>query len=412
MLHSGTKMHIGILGGGLQGCCLALAFAEYGKKVTLYDKNERLISRAGASNEGKIHLGYMYANDPTLRTARIMARGALAFEAFITRFLSGSSRAFETSSPAAYVVHRNSQRSREEFADFIRNAHDCVVQEAAGRQPSYFGQNLHQPPRRWTRSELETEFDGRIAVEAYDTCEVAINPMALAEELGNCVINHPRIDVQLSCAIESAANNGSSVTVVGTRDGQRFTTRFDHVVNALWDGRLALDKAYGLKIDRPWIHRLKYGVSMRLSDDDIMPRSATFVSGPFGEVVSYPRGLIYLTWYPVCLRELTRALTPPEWPNLVEGTLREQIVSGTVSQMSEFVLALRNLRPETLTDASVKGGAIVAVGETDIYDPKSELHNRYEIGITSDNRYHSVDPGKLTMAPYFAQQLADQICSA
>ena len=60
----------------------------------------------------------------------------------------------------------------------------------------------------------------------------------------------------------------------------------------------------------------------------------------------------------------------------------------------------------------VVGGAIVAWGETDIYDPQSELHKRYEIGVHSRNRYHSVDPGKLTMAPYFAEKCANRIVAS
>jgi glycine/D-amino acid oxidase-like deaminating enzyme len=46
-------MRVGILGGGLQGCCTALALAERAAKVTLFDKNDSLLSRAAVANEGK-----------------------------------------------------------------------------------------------------------------------------------------------------------------------------------------------------------------------------------------------------------------------------------------------------------------------------------------------------------------------
>ena len=49
-------MDVGVLGGGLQGCCVALALAERGAKVTLFDKNSELLSRAAVANEGKTHL--------------------------------------------------------------------------------------------------------------------------------------------------------------------------------------------------------------------------------------------------------------------------------------------------------------------------------------------------------------------
>jgi hypothetical protein len=77
--------------------------------------------------------------------------------------------------------------------------------------------------------------------------------------------------------------------------------------------------------------------------------------------------------------------------------------------MAEFVPSLRAVDVEMLEDVTVKGGVIVAWGETDIYDPASELHRRFEIGVTSTGRFHSIDPGKLTMAPYFANLCADRI---
>ena len=80
-------MQVAVLGGGLQGCCTALALAESGVRVTLFDRNEQLLSRAAVANEGKIHLGYMYAGDPSLSTARTMMRGALAFAPFFARHL-------------------------------------------------------------------------------------------------------------------------------------------------------------------------------------------------------------------------------------------------------------------------------------------------------------------------------------
>jgi hypothetical protein len=77
--------------------------------------------------------------------------------------------------------------------------------------------------------------------------------------------------------------------------------------------------------------------------------------------------------------------------------------------MAQFVPCLRAFDPRELKDVTVKGGVIVAWGETDIYDPTSELHRRSEIGVTSTGRFHSVDPGKLTMAPYFADVCASRI---
>src|ERR1700694_5439050 len=125
-------MHVAVLGGGLQGCCIALALADRGAKVALFDKNESLLSRAAIANEGKIHLGYMYAGDPSLSTARMMMQGALAFAPFFTRYLGLALDRMTVSIPAVYLVHRDSQRGPEEIARYLAAVHE-LVREAAGK---------------------------------------------------------------------------------------------------------------------------------------------------------------------------------------------------------------------------------------------------------------------------------------
>ena len=202
---------------------------------------------------------------------------------------------------------------------------------------------------------------------------------------------------------------GERVRVTTSRGGHHYNAAFDYVVNALWDGRLALDASIGLHPGRPWLHRLKYGVSFTMPAGVTRPPSATFVSGPFGEVVSYAGGLTYLTWYPECLLGLSSELTPPEWATYPEEPLRSRVLRGTISAMAAIVPSLAAINIDFLADATVKGGVIVAWGETDIYDPRSELHRRYEIGVKTAGRFHSVDPGKLTMAPFFAEACAARI---
>jgi hypothetical protein len=58
------------------------------------------------------------------------------------------------------------------------------------------------------------------------------------------------------------------------------------------------------------------------------------------------------------------------------------------------------------TPLVVDAGAIVAYGRTDVGDVNSGLHDRTHCGVTSDDGYHSVDPGKMTTAPLFGVQAA------
>jgi glycine/D-amino acid oxidase-like deaminating enzyme len=401
-------MRVAVLGGGLQGCCIALALAEHGIKTILFDRNDRLLSRAAVANEGKIHLGYMYANDRSYSTARIMMQGALAFAPFFARHLGLSHDSISISRPAAYVVHRDSQRSTDEVSRYLTSVHRLIREASEGRGGAYFGRDLNEEPRVWSEAEREALFDPRVALAAFDTPEVAIDPAALADAVRKRINADPRIDVRLEHQVTSVDDaNGLEVVLQG--HGGIVRENFDHVVNALWDGRFAINETRGLRPDRPWLHRLKYGVSFRLPRSSNLPPSATFVSGPFGEVVSYADGLTYLTWYPVCLQGISTDVAPPEWPTYPAEPLRSDLLQGTLEAMAQFVPCLRALDPGELEDVTVKGGVIVAWGETDIYDPGSELHRRFEIGVTSAGRFHSVDPGKLTMAPYFADVCAGRI---
>jgi hypothetical protein len=335
--------------------------------------------------------------------------GALSFAPFLERYLGQSAQSFSVSEPATYVVHRDSQRSAEDVYAYLRTVHTLINKVAEGRKHDYFARDLSVPLRPLSAAEKAKQFDPEIVLAAIATPEIAINPVALARSLRECITAHPLIEVRCTRTVLGAEIDGDEICVLSKGQDGRSRDRFDHVVNALWDGRLELNEALGFRTGRPWIHRLKYGVSFRLPSDARPPPSATFVLGPFGEVVTYADGTIYLTWYPACLQAISTDVTPPNWDTYPPEPLRSRIITGTLRALSAIVPSLRDLHPENLAEAIVKGGAIVAWGKTDIYDPASELHRRFEIGVTSEGRYHSVDPGKLTMAPYFAEICAARI---
>jgi hypothetical protein len=400
-------MRVAVLGGGLLGCCTALALAERGVHVTVFDRNIHLMTRAAVANEGKIHLGYMYAADPSLRTAKAMMRGALAFGPFFCRHLGISLDQFELSTPAAYGVHRDSQRSVEEVEAYLEAVHELILNHS-GSKNAYLGLDLRRPITRWISERLESELNAQAIKAAFDTPEVAIEPVFLTDLVRTCVTQTPAIEVRTDHLV-SEVEDADKLVVRYLHDGNEGREKFDQVVNALWDGRIAIDDARGNRPTRPWIHRLKYGVDIR-SIRDLKPiQSITIVSGPFGEVVNYANGSIYLTWYPSCLMDRTQAVRPPHWRIQPAEPLRSRVLRGTFDALAGLVPALGTIRDEDINGAVVRGGPIVAWGKTDIDDPQSELHRRYEIGVTSEGRYHSIDPGKLTTVPLFASQCAERI---
>jgi 2-polyprenyl-6-methoxyphenol hydroxylase-like FAD-dependent oxidoreductase len=63
-------MPVTVFGGGFQGCCAALALSMRGVNVTLFDRGASLMSRIAIANEGKVHLGYMYAGSSPVISIR------------------------------------------------------------------------------------------------------------------------------------------------------------------------------------------------------------------------------------------------------------------------------------------------------------------------------------------------------
>src|SRR5882757_2816935 len=175
-------MTVAVLGGGFQGCCIALALADRGKSVVIFERQSSLLSRTAIANEGKVHLGWMYASDPSLATARTMIEGALAFAPFLRRYLGLPVRSKATSVPAAYVVHRDSQRSVAEVRNYFAAVHRLIVAASAGRPSAYFNRDLSVAPTEWSVDERTAAFDPSKAVAVFDTPEIAIDPLELARQ--------------------------------------------------------------------------------------------------------------------------------------------------------------------------------------------------------------------------------------
>src|SRR5262249_40853643 len=90
--------------------------------VTLIEREPSAILRASLINEGKIHLGFVYANDPSRRTADLMLDGALAFGPLVGRWLGPM---FDWSSvsarPFAYVILRDTLVPASSLLDAYRD---------------------------------------------------------------------------------------------------------------------------------------------------------------------------------------------------------------------------------------------------------------------------------------------------
>src|SRR5262245_61696667 len=97
-----------VLGAGLQGAGVALELARRGIPTTLVGQDDVPLNRASMRNEGRIHLGLIYANDRSRETAFLQLEGALRFRAIVDRWVAPDAVWLERSTPFYYLVARDS----------------------------------------------------------------------------------------------------------------------------------------------------------------------------------------------------------------------------------------------------------------------------------------------------------------
>ena len=403
-------MRIAVLGGGGVGVCAALEIARHGHFVDLYEQDPLPVRRASRINEGKIHQGFLYAKDAAHRTARTMIRGALAFTACLSRWIELREDTVHLSTPFVYAIHKDTMvdvdRLRGHFASCCTIAHE--MRSVSGLK--YLGRDEPWSFRDLERGEIERVLDPRFTTAAIVTSELSVDPRIIAERLSDGALSEPRITFIGGARVIDVARRtrGAGFDVTFDRDGVQKSGPYDHVVNALWEGRLAVDRRLGIEPSRPWIHRHKFGnrVRVRLAAEDLP--SVTMVLGPFGDLVNFGPNGFYLSWYPIGMVATSLDLEPPrEWQN-IRPEIRREVFERSREHWLTLCPKLKDIAIEpSAVDAT--SGAIFAWGETDISDPDSKLHDRYQIGVHTVDRYHSVNTGKYTMVPYLGLKAAERV---
>ena len=402
-------MPIAVLGAGLQGTCIALELARRGFDVDLLDQDLEPLNRASLRNEGKIHLGFVYAKDATLRTARLMVEGALAYRRLLSDWTAGALDRLALSEPFTYLVPHDSALPPAELA-----AHYAAVERLYEDGVRAGGDYLGLEPKPLWRPLERAEYSAFAAAErvqaGFATAEVSVDLRETAAVLRRVLSAHSRIRLRLGRRIREVVRTSAGFRVAGdSAAGERWRLDGDQVVNALWDGRLSIDRGLGLMPTRPWVHRLKYRVMVARPDLLRDMPSLSFVLGPYGDVAAYPGGETYVSWYPECLRGWSTEVEPPvDWAAACTGRVppREQLVIGrrVLDAFDRLVPGLARADVRT-----VDAGVIFSWGQTDITDPASVLHRRDDTGVQSADGYHSVNTGKLTTAPLFAVDAADRV---
>jgi glycine/D-amino acid oxidase-like deaminating enzyme len=394
---------IAILGAGILGSCLALMLARRGHAVTLFDKESGPVACASRWNEGKIHLGYLYGADPTLRTARHILPGSLRFAPLISQLLDTDLAPHTTSTDDIYLVHRNSVADPASLADTFARVDALVRAEPSARD--YLADVTSARARALSPAELATLTTSGDIVVGFEVPERSVNTQWLADRLAAALHGEPRIMLRLDTTI-TAARPIEGVDGSWRVVGEGVDEPFDLVINALWDGRLAIDRTAGIEPAPGWSHRYRLCIFARTTRD-VTTRSALVAVGPFGDVKNYNGRDFYISWYPVGLRAESGEISLPEPPPL-DAMAEQRFIADVRAGVVRLMPGVEQVF-EAAETLKVRGGFVFAQERGSLSDPGSSIHRRDRFGIQRAGNYISVDTGKYSTAPWLAEQVADLI---
>ncbi len=406
-----TSSDVVVIGAGLAGACTALALARSGIRATIIERDAAPMRRASLRNEGKIHLGLIYAAEAGAATALRQLEGALSFRR-ILRDLTGSAfdrlpiaRAF------VYLVDNQSLMSPDELTEhYALLERECAARFAEAPRSDYLGRRPDRLAWPLTRDEIAAHFDPERFAAAFGTAELAVDTDYLAELVADALQREPALELRCGHTLRAAERRAEGFHLEGDGPDGTWSLAARQVVNASWEQLYGFDEMVGLAPPRGWLHRLKFRVLARLPGElERAAPSATMVLGAFGDVVVRPGGASYLSWYPEGLQGWTDALTPPaDWDAPCRGDTPAKQAAAT----AEKVLAAIDAWMPGIARARVEqvdAGAILAHGRSDVDDPGSGLHSRMVSGVTSLQGWHSLNPGKLTTAPLHARDAAEAV---
>ncbi len=400
-------LRIAVLGGGMLGVCTALELARRGKRVTLIEGASDLLQGASRWNEGKIHLGFLYAADPSMRTATRLIAGGLGFGVLVERLLGRSVEKFTTTEDDIFLVHRASVVDAEAFNTYATRT-AALVRDAASQAdaPPYLTDVTEARVRSLSRPELSdiTCSDGVVA--GFRVPERSISTVAIADLLMQVVLDEPRIEVRTGTWIDGVErrNDGRfEIASEGISGPAHLGEPFDVVVNALWEGRPAVDATLGIRPPAPWSHRFRAAVFG--SSSSAAFQSAVVCTGPFGDVKRYADGRLYLSWYEAGLIAEGHEIEPPRRSAALTPARCEKVMHGTLSALSGFFPAIAKLA-QYADEMEVHGGWVYALGQGSLADSASTLHRRDKFNMTIDRGYISVDTAKYSLAPWLANRVA------
>ncbi len=403
---SGGPRRIAVLGAGIMGCSVALFLARKGCAVTLIDKASAPFGAASRWNEGKIHLGFLYSGDASMGTAKHVLPGGLRFKPLVEGLIGRGIDLPGAQGEDLYLCHQRSIVPPDAMANYFESVAEVVRGHPDARD--YLVDVSACPIHRLTESELSRVSGSPDIVAGFRVPERSVSTNWLADGFVDAVSAEPRIDLRMAARVLAVGpeqpDDLEGRWRVETEGG--ISETFDTVVNALWEGRLAIDATAGLPAAGIWTHRYRLALFLRTSTPVDLP-SLVVATGPFGDIKNYNGRDFYLSWYPDGLRVESAALSPPDPPPL-DASHAASLCTSILDRLEGIAPEVARLRA-SVEHVALKGGWVFAAGQGALSDPRATLHRRSDFRVVRRGAYLSIDTGKFSTAPWLAWQLAAAI---
>ena len=398
---------IAILGAGGLGACTALELSQRGYKVDLYEEHHLPLRRASYANEGKVHVGFIYAMDKSFHTAHQMLVGAVHFMDYLQRWVEVKPEEM-ISTPFYYLVHKGSLLNAQELNYHYQRCCEVFRGLSNGGKIKYLGLFESLEATLLPKSRIEGIGNPDYIEDIFETSEYSVEPRYIADKLTEALAHDPNIQLHLSSKVDSVSRVGNNLRVHFSNHGSTQSEDYSEVINSTWNGLLEIDRTMGIEPLGTWSHRYKFGnkILVPLQENDLP--SCTMVLGAFGDTVNFKDKGAFMSWYPVGRTGWSEDYRPPDWDSMYSQEQRFDVFSRSFEELKKRIPAVAGLKfvPEAVDPV---GGDILALGNTDVDKNESRLHERFEVGIRSFGNYHSVDTGKYTIIPYLAVKMADRI---
>jgi len=387
------------------GCSTAIFLARKGFQVSIFDKEKQPFSAASRWNEGKIHLGFIYSADPSLRTANHVIPGGLNFRPLIEELTGTSLAPAITSEDDLYLCHRASVTSASEMMTYMEKVAKQVRAHPDAKR--YLADVSDCRVQRLNSSQLAQLTSSPDIVAGFCAPERSVETNWVADKFISALAAEKLIEPVMGVHITAA--NPTADSVEGTWSIETSEGSFgpyDYVINSLWQGRMAIDQTAGIEPAGTWSNRYRQSLFLRTRTTVKTP-CAVIATGPFGDIKNYNGRDFYLSWYPDGLRIDSSEILPPDIKNIEvsDSQSRKESIFNHLESLLPWAAQVR----EQAEQISLEGGWVFAAGQGLLSDPKSTLHRRSEYGVTRRGRYFSVDTGKYSTAPFLARSLADSL---